>query len=229
MNRNTDYQNYVFGADHTNVNFELTNIILQIENLIPSDQALISINDFIEKNDTIDILFRAKGCDFYSGNGGTEINLPIGSKYSKPRYFIIACKDPAKKNNIQHNFGKLENGNIRNIKVTLDLNEYPNCQQQANFGENDFDQFYYPLINMCREAYRNECAISMNDFKNIYSVFVIDASNQPAKAKNEVTNVRIDLTRNEPLGIAQLEYYVIVIYERYFKMHLKENRISQLV
>ena len=125
---------------------------------------LVDINDFYNKTDTIDIHFRAKSCDFYSGMGGTDINLPIGAKYSKPRYFIIACKDPAKKNNIQQNFGKLENGNIRNIKVTLDLQEYPNSQQQANFNENNFDQFYYPLINVCREFYRNECALIYERF-----------------------------------------------------------------
>ena len=99
---------------------------------------MIAINDFITKTDTIDIHFRAKGCDFYGGKTGTNINLEIGAKYSSPRYFIIGCKDPAKKNSNQQNFGKLENGNIRDIKITLGLQEYPNVQQQANFNLNQF-------------------------------------------------------------------------------------------
>ena len=70
--------------------------------------------------------------------------------------------------------------------------------------------------------------LSMKDFKDIYTVFAIDTSNQPEKGKNEVVNVRIDITRNDVAGIAQLEYYVIVIYDRFFKMHLKEGRVSQL-
>src|SRR5437773_5174498 len=228
LNRNTNYQNYVFGEAHTNVDFELTKILLQIEQLIPNDHALIAINDFLTKTESIDVHFRAKGCDFYSGYTGTDINLAIGAKYSKPRYFLIGCKDPAKKNNIVENFGKLENGNIRNIKVTLDLQEYPNCQQIANFNQNKFASFYFPLVNLCRELYRNECALSMKDFKDIYSVFVVDTSNQHDKGKNEVVNVRIDITRNDVAGIAQLEYYVIVIYDRFFKMHLNESRLSQL-
>ena len=57
----------------------------------------------------------------------------------------------------------------------------------------------------------------MKDFKDIYTVFVIDTSNQPDKQKNEVTNVRIDITRNDTAVIAQLEYYVIVIFDKYFK------------
>src|SRR3977135_261986 len=228
LNRNTNYQNCVFGADHTNVEFELTKILLQIEQLVPNDHALIAINDFLTKTETVDVHFRAKGCDFYSGYTGTDINLAIGAKYSKPRYFLIACKDPTKKNNLQQNFGKLENGNIRNIKVTLDLQEYPNCQQIANFSHNQFASFYFPLVNLCREMYRNECALSMKDFKDIYRVFAIDTSNQPEKGKNEVVNVRIDITRNDIAPIAQLEYYVIVIYDRYFKMHLKEARVSPL-
>ena len=77
------------------------------------------------------INFRTKGCDFYGGKTGTSINLEIGAKYSSPRYFIIACKDPAKKNDNRQNFGKLENGNIRDIKVTLGLQEYPNVQHTS--------------------------------------------------------------------------------------------------
>jgi len=159
---------------------------------------------------------------------GTDISLAIGSAYSNPRYFIIACKDPAKKNNCQQNFGKLENGNIKNIKVTLDLQEYPGSDQKAEFNQNKFSGFYFPLVNLCRELYRNECALSMKDFKDIYTVFVIDTSNQPEKAKNEKTTVRIEITRNDDAVIPQLDCYVIVIFDRWFKMHLKETRISQL-
>ena len=68
----------------------------------------------------------------------------------------------------------------------------------------------------------------MKDFKEIYTVFVVDTSNQAEKARNEATNVRIDITRNNIAGIAQLDYYVVVIYDRSFKMHVKENRVSQL-
>jgi len=68
----------------------------------------------------------------------------------------------------------------------------------------------------------------MKDFKDIYTVFVIDTSNQPEKAKNEKTDVAIEITRNEPLGIAQLEYYIIVIYDRFFRLHLHEARVSQM-
>jgi hypothetical protein len=228
MTRNTNYKNYVFGADHTNVAFELTSISLQIEQLIPSDTALIAINDFLSKTDTIDVHFRAKGCKYNPNNTGTEISIS-GFKYSSPRYFILACKDPAKKNNCQQNFGKLENGNISNIKVTLDHSEYPNEQQKAKFNQNQFSKFYNPLVNVCRELYRNECSISPNDFKNIYSIFAIDTSNQAEKGKNEKTDVSIDIARNEPLGIAALDVYGIVIYDRWFKMHLHEQRISELV
>ena len=55
LNRNTDNQNYVFGVIHLNIVFELSQINLQIEQLIPNDTALIAINDFITKTDTIDI------------------------------------------------------------------------------------------------------------------------------------------------------------------------------
>ena len=58
---------------------------------------------------------------------------------------------------------------------------------------------------------------------------MIDTSNQTQKAKNEKTDISIDLTRNEPLGIAGLDVYGIVIYDRWFKMHLHEQRISELV
>ena len=104
MTRNKDYKNYVFGVDHTNVDFELTSITLQIEHLLPSDTALIAINDFLTKTDTIDVHFRAKGCKFDPNNTGTDISLS-GFKYANPRYFIMACKDPAKKNKCEQNFG----------------------------------------------------------------------------------------------------------------------------
>ena len=83
-------------------------------------------------------------------------------------------------------------------------------------------------MNVCRKLYRNECGLSMKDFKDIYTVFVVDTSNQAEKSRNEATNVRIDITRNDVAGIAQLEYYVVIIYDQFFKMHLKEARVSQL-
>ena len=202
LNRNTNYQNCVFGANHTNVVFKLTEITLQIEQLIPSDEALVSINDFIAKTPKIDISFRAKACDFFTVHAGTKIKIPLGSVYSNPRYFIIVCKDPAKDKECNQNFGKLENGNIKKIKVTFGAHEYPNTAQDANFKLNKFTNFYFPLVNICRELYRHECPISVKDFKDLYTIFAIDTSAQPETGKNEVVDIKIEIERNDILGVA---------------------------
>ena len=229
LKRNTDYQNCVFGEAHTNVRFELVEINLQIEQIIPSDRALIAIDDYLAKTDTIEVCFRAKACEFSQGIEGTKININIGPTYSSPRYFFIVCKDPAKSVNVQQNFGKLENGNIQNITVTLGLQKYPEIDQEANFNQSHYASFYFPLINVCRELYRNECALSMEDFKDIYTVFAIDTSNQSERGKNEAVNVNIKIKRNAiGTGIAKLEYYVIVFYDHWIKMSLKEGKVSDV-
>ena len=130
----TNFNNVTFGsAAYVTMDFNVTEILLQIEQSVPNDKMITSLNDYLSKTNSIDAYYQAKECDFYSGHGGTKISLPIGTKSGTPRYFIIACKDPAKNDSLIQNFGKLENGGIENIKIIIDSQEYPNNDQSADF------------------------------------------------------------------------------------------------
>ena len=217
--------NLFYGAAHTNIDFEVTKILLRIEYVIPNDKILTGLNDFLLSHEAIEAYFQAKSCDMFSGNNGTDINIQLGSKYSNPRYIIVACKDPAKNNNIQHNFGKLENGDIRDIKVTLDSWEYPNTDQTGNFSLNNFTDFYNAYDSVSMEFGNNGC-MTMEDYKNLYPIFAFDCSASPEKGKNQTTNIRIDIKRNSVTTIPSLDYYVIVIYDKFVLLHYKDGRVS---
>ena len=100
LTRLSHFNNCFFGADHTNVDFELTNILLRIEYVIPNDKIIVALNNFLESNDPLNAYYLAKSCDKFSGTVGTFIDINLGLRYSNPRYFIIACKDSANENSL---------------------------------------------------------------------------------------------------------------------------------
>ena len=134
--------NLFYSAAHTNKDFEITKMLLRIEYVIPKDKIFTGLNDFLLlSHEAIEACFQSKSCDMFSSNIGTDINIQIGSKYSNPRCIIVASKDPVKNKNLQQSFGKLENGDIRDIKVTLNSWEYPNTDQTGNLSLNNFTDF----------------------------------------------------------------------------------------
>ena len=72
------------------------------------------------------------------------------------------------------------------------------------------------------------CAMSMNDYKNIYTVFGFDTSAQPVKPSNSSVNIKIKIERSVAgVGaIAQLDYYVIIFCERVIRLFPQEKRVS---
>ena len=75
---------------------------------------------------------------------------------------------------------------------------------------NKFSAFYNSYALLCRE-FGSQCAMSMKDYKNIYTVFGFDTSAKPIKPSNSSVNIKIEIERSAGgvAAIAQLDYVLL--------------------
>ena len=85
------------------------------------------------------------------------------------------------------------------IKIIIDIQEYPNNDQSADFATNKFTIFYNLYASLYREM-GSQCAISMKGYKNIYAVFGFDTSAQPMKPSNSSVNIKIKIEKSRVSG-----------------------------
>ena len=104
---------------------------------------------------------------------------------------------------------------------------YPNNNQSADFPTNKFSKFYNSYASLCREM-GSQCAMSMKDYKNIYTVFGFDTSAQPVKPSNSSMNIKIKIKRSAvgAAVIAQLDYYVIIFYDKVIRLFPQEKKVT---
>jgi len=224
--RQTNNQRIYFGAENTSLAFGdpnttgLLNIVLEIESITPNPQLSVELDN--ELKDPIHIAFLERTCiNRVAGHSQTwDVSE---TRFTAPRYVFIA--------NYHGNRNSFPHSDISYIQVVIDGEVTPNLQQGCRFLENRYTKFYQSFKEACK-YFDSGTGITMREFADLYSIFVIDVSNQKDKIKGTNSNMSIRVHRNAiPADNANrcnpqnAEYYILILQEK----HLKLNCLTGMV
>ena len=229
----TDKNASIFGGAGTTIMFgdnATTGILelrLELEEYIPSLEVEKVLNERFSKG-PVDAVFLERSCD--SKNISDQQTYDMSeTKYSVPRYVFVVAKGTtggADQNLPTANFQLCRHANMKEIKVILDSREYPDKSQNADFDKNQYSAFYQAFAGVC-ESMGGSCAISAKEYRDLYSIFAIDCSDQVEKVNNNPTNLKLKISRraipadnNLPLNPKNIEYYILILNEKRYKINV---------
>ena len=206
------------------------NIQLVIEEVIPSPEMLIHLEERIKSPIAINFLQRT--CEMKTPN--QEINYEISeTQFSNPHFVIVVAKNSTT-HTPQRNSSLCLNADMSEIKVSLDGRDYPNISQFGNFNANCYSMFYNQFKEVCTN-FNNENPISPLDYKNLYTIFATDLTAQAEKLTSGISNLRISLKRrtlpandDDIKNVRSLHYYVIVLTESSYSLDMLKRLVVKI-
>jgi len=208
----------------------ITNITWTMPNIVPNFEQLNPLYKMIESKKSFPIGFMYRNMDSYDVAQSNEFTWRLGprSAAEKPRYTIIAFQTDRYKN-VDRNPAVFDHCDVRDIHVNLNADRYPNIDIINNFRSEDYS-FTYHSAKQFRENYYglndnyNDFMISLNDFKDLYPLFVIDVSKQSERLKNSISDITIRVRFNSNVP-AFTKCYCLILSDRLMKITSDGSRM----
>ena len=103
------------------------------------------------------------------------------------RYVFVIFKTHAN-NTHQSNYQRCCHANVSNITVRYGGSVYPVLNQNADWNGNKYSRFYKKFINISRNLGYSSPGLSMQEFRDLYTIFAIVVSAQATVSKtNQLT------------------------------------------
>ena len=211
----------IFGVDTSSMrlgdsdNTGLMNIQLVLEEIMPSPDQLMILEERIKQ--PVEINFLSRTCEMKSANQEQYYDI-AETQFSNPHYVFVVARNNAA-DTAQRNTSCDIHADMQEVKVSLDGKDYPNISQMANFNNNIYSMFYQQFKEVCSK-FNNNSPISLNDYKNLYTIYCTDLTAQPEKLTSGISNLRISMRRRavptadtDLRNIMNIRYYVIVLSE----------------
>jgi hypothetical protein len=93
------------------------------------------------------------------------------------------------------NFQRACHANIQNIIVNYAGQQYPNLAQECDWNRNQYSIFYNQFTDVAHELGFSNPSLSMKDFRDLYTIYSINMSNQPSSTTSSM--MTINITRRE--------------------------------
>jgi len=193
----------------------------------------------------LNISFLARCCEKKIIEGGAEFGFSF-TKFQLPRYIIIGIKglpvikgnnvvdNTTSQNAVDKNYGLFRHCDISSITIDIDGKEYPNKPQNAEFEKNKFSMFYSGFRNVC-QALGGECAMTEKEYKELYTIFAIDTSDQMEKTIGSVVNMSINIKRNEdptentnPRNPKRFAVYCLILNEVMYAFYSAQHEVKRI-
>ncbi len=200
-----------------------------IPHVVPNLKSNLSITKIIESKIKIPIAFRAYRCDTLSLPERTTSSwrLAAQSGSEKPRWILITFQTVA--NNDQTvNHSVFDHCNVKNVYCTINTERYPFSDMNTNFQECDVAQVYKNMTDFKEQfygvsEYESGCGINLDQFINLYPIFVIDLRHQSERLKNTMQDIqiRMEFNQNPP---ANTTAYAVLISDKLMSLESDGNR-----
>ena len=233
MVKNEYYKKYFYGKDAA-VDAKLSIVFEDLKLLVPS----ITCNPKLEQN----VMERMNPSTPISINYlkriTASIDIPIGSIYSwrpttlnsRPRYILIGFKDATpefKEINstfIQSKNDKDKVSQLKSIRIQLNTSFYPMNPLKFSYKDNYQALPYFNYIEMCN-IFGVDPQLNIRDFKNHYSLFCFNVSEQGEKLAMNGVNVTIEIEKDTEF---KAKYYCVILTENQVNIELKTGKMSTL-
>jgi len=224
-----DKNNIMYGTGTNTMTFELEELTLHIDTYDPKPELKLTLDKRYEAA-PLDINYLKRNIGTVDSN--TQVTRISETRFTHPRYVFIVAKGTtgaANQDGVAANYSLCRNCNIEDIRVSLDSRWYPDKRYHARFDENKFSQYYDTFANIC-EMMSGSCGLTPKEFKDLYTIFCIDLSDQKDKLPNATTTLNIEIYRRalpadnataiNPLNV---RYYYLILDEAQYLMDCKKK------
>jgi hypothetical protein len=232
MVKNQNYEKIFYGtideADKTKVKptLHFEELKLMIPSITCNPELETSIIERLNnpKPITVDFLERIS----------SSVVIPEGTKYSfkpltlntRPRFILIGFKDETAsyKTNNSKFIQKDGDNQITSLRVQLNSSYYPLDPMDFDSKKNYNAKPYFSYTSMCKR-FGVDPQLSYEDFKNIYSVFCIDVSEQDEKLALNGVNVTFEITKTN--GFKPRCFWVVLV-EKEATIELNSGKMTTI-
>ena len=161
-------------------------------------------------------------------------DVPEGSTFSwkpvilssRPRFILLGFKENEidyLKNNSKFIQGIGDN-QIKSLRVQLNSSYYPIDPMNFNGKNNEFAKPYFSYIDVCKE-FGVDPQLGYLDYKNLYSVFAIDLSEQDEKLAINGVNVTIEITKDTAF---KAKCVCVILVEKEISIELTNGKMTTI-
>lgn len=191
----------------------------------------LSLTKYIDKNIDTQVAFRSWQLHIISGL--TEVSqhshaIATSTKLQTPRHVIVAFQTD-RLGKIGKKMNEYDHCSIKNLRVYLNTERYPYDNLNIDFANNHFATLYL-MYSQFQSAYYNkhdEPLLTLEEFKTIAPITVIDCSNQKdyLQANAVVLRLEFETATNIP---ANTIAYCLVLHDRVFTYNALTKAVKQL-
>lgn len=221
----------VLTEKNDNVEIDIQKIQWRVPHIKVSDRNKLLLLKSLERDRSIQIAFR--NWDLYEypllpRTTKHSWSVKTTSQLEKPRFVIFGLQTNRKANK-NRSSALFDHCNVSNIKLFLNSQYYPYDSLNLKFHEGKYSILYEMFTNF-RQSYYNlgvDPLLSLNQFKEIAPVFVIDCSRQNDSLKTGPVDVRIEVECSEDIP-DNTSAYCLIINDRLYEYRPLSNIVRKL-
>ncbi|XP_066590650.1 uncharacterized protein [Prorops nasuta] len=214
-----DLNSLFSGYDNTKVNasIELTKIQWKIPHITLEEMNKLAILRFVENGNVVTMNCRT--WDLYEYpllQSSTKHTWAVkaSTQLEKPRFIILALQTN-RKDQISNQSHIFDHCNISNVRLYLNSESYPYDNLNIDFDKNNYSLLYL-MYSKFKSAYyglQEDNLLTLNKFKNIAPLIVIDCSRQVESIKNGTVDIRIDFECKKDIPL-NTSAYCLILHDR---------------
>lgn len=228
---NTDNDAVVSSVKDEAIKVVIEKIYWKVPHITAGLAQELALTKYIDRNIDTQVAFRSWQLHIISGvNEVTQHSHAIATstKLQTPRQVILGFQVD-RSGKVDKNISEFDHCDITNIRVYLNTERYPYDNLNIDFANNHYATLY-EMYSRFQSTYYNkqdEPLLSIEDFKKIAPLVVVDCSNQKdyLQANAVVFRLEFETAQNvKPNTIA----YCLVLHDRVFTYNALTKAIKQL-
>ncbi|XP_066590555.1 uncharacterized protein [Prorops nasuta] len=140
--------------------------------------------------------------------------VKASTQLEKPRFIILALQTN-RKDQISNQSHIFDHCDISNVRLYLNSESYPYDNLNIDFDKNNFSLLYlmYSKFKSVYYGLQEDNLLTLNKFKNIAPLIVIDCSRQVESIKNGTVDIRIDFECKKDIPL-NTSAYSLILHDR---------------
>lgn len=223
-NRNVNNKLIFYGAATTAAKLKLNTIELHIPEWTLNPRSEVKLLERLNSNKSIHVDYLNRICTTIDMGVGTSYSVKVANLAYRPRYILVGFKDSdisfQKNNNLF--IQKDGNDSLKSIQIQLNNTYYPVNRMEFNVENNEQVSCYESYTETCKD-FKTKPQLTLEEFKNLYSIFCINVSDQDDKLVINNVDVTLHITKDSNF---KAKLYILLLEEKKIEMRLNGGKIS---
>jgi hypothetical protein len=162
-----------------------------VPSITPSAERKVAIHKLLSSSNFIPMTFLRRS--LHSIDMPERASWIIKTTSAHPRYLIIGFQNDDKADYTKNN-SSFNHASVKAIHVDLNGSLYPKHPMKLDFATKQVVDVYNAYINFCLKN-GNEPSLSLKDFMELYTIYVIDTSAQSESLRTNSILIKVEIER----------------------------------